>query len=150
MTSMIRTISSSKVSMLQVALGLLCHEKELIEHLHEYGVTCSYSEIRQFGLSAALQDETESFNSEKGLIQEISDNFNANLCTQNGLQQTHSMATIVTQIVHSDEKGSRKHITRIKKDEIKEATLDDTPMKIYTGERSLLCPNILLKMAFFP
>ena len=45
-SSMIRTISTTKVSMLQVGLGLLCNDKKLIKHMHDYGVTCSYQEIR--------------------------------------------------------------------------------------------------------
>ena len=52
-SSMIRTVTNKKVSMLQVGLGLQCHEKKLIDQLHEYGVTCSYLEVRQFRISAA-------------------------------------------------------------------------------------------------
>ena len=40
-SSIVTTIGSSKVSMLQVALGLFVREKKTIEYLQEYGVASS-------------------------------------------------------------------------------------------------------------
>ena len=42
MSSMIKTVMTSRVSILQVALGLEVQEKRLIEHLYEHRVTASY------------------------------------------------------------------------------------------------------------
>ena len=42
MSNMIKTVMTSRISILQVALGLEVHEKRLIEHLYEYRVTASY------------------------------------------------------------------------------------------------------------
>ena len=84
-SSMITTIATSKVSMLQVALGLLVQDKKHIEHLYEYGVTSSYDEVRRFKISAAhsaIQENEQYFDSEEGLIQGVSDNFDAHLSTQ--------------------------------------------------------------------
>ena len=78
-SSMIRTVSNYKVSMLQVALGLLCNSSKLIEHFHDYGVTCSYNEIRQFRASAAVKGHNKTLDSSHGLIQGISDNFRARM-----------------------------------------------------------------------
>ena len=91
--------------MLQVALGILVQEKKLIEHLYEYRVTASYDEIRRFKISAAAtltnSDTDKILKPKNGLIQGVTDNFDANLCTQNGLKQTHSLATIITQHCNS-------------------------------------------------
>ena len=51
-SGMINTIVSSKTSMLQVALGMLVQEKQLIEHLHEYGVTSTYPKIQDISSSS--------------------------------------------------------------------------------------------------
>ena len=48
MSSMIKTVITSRVSILQVALGLEVQEKRLIEYLCEYRVTASYNEVRRF------------------------------------------------------------------------------------------------------
>ena len=84
---MINSIAFSKTSMLQVALGLLVQEKRLIQHLHEYGVTATYDEVRRYKISAAAANKTQTrLGSTKGLIQGISDdNFDAHLSTPNGL-----------------------------------------------------------------
>ena len=42
MSNMIKTVMTSRISILQVALGLEVQEKRLIEHLYEYRVTASY------------------------------------------------------------------------------------------------------------
>ena len=100
MSSMIKTVMTSRVSILQVALGLEVQEKRLIEHLYEYRVTASYDEVGRFRHSAAFsagQSPLLKFKSKGGLIQGISDNFDAHLCTQNGLQQTHALASIICQ-----------------------------------------------------
>ena len=57
-------------------------------------------EVRRFKISAAHQtseQKTVPLDSNDGLIQGISDNFDTNLSTQNELKQTHSLATIIVQ-----------------------------------------------------
>ena len=76
-----------------------------------------------------LSTEGVALNHEHGLIQGISDNFDANLSTQNGLKQTHSMATAPS---ISEE---RQPIPRVKQKEVKEVRLEDAEYKIYTGEK---------------
>ena len=60
-------VVASKFSMLQVLLGLLVQKKQLIDHLHEYGVTASYDEFRRFKISAAaaLTKQEQSIRLEK-------------------------------------------------------------------------------------
>ena len=52
-SSIVTSMASSKVSMLQVALGLKVREKKTVEYLREYGVTSSYDEVRRFKISSA-------------------------------------------------------------------------------------------------
>ena len=87
----------------------------MINHLYEYGITASYDEIRRFKISAASSSgkEITQFNCENGLIQGVSDNFDATLSTQNGSKQTHSLASIVTQ----QKTGSRNEKTNSKIEE---------------------------------
>ena len=89
MSSMIKTVMTWRVSILQVALGLEVQEKRLIEHLCEYRVTASYNEVRRFRISTAfwaVQSPLLKSNSKGGLIRGISDNSDAHLCTQNAIQ----------------------------------------------------------------
>ena len=91
---MITNAGTSNISMLQVALGLLVQDKRLIEHLNEYRVTASDDEVCRFKISAAAAstslDTSKNLRQNNGLIQGVSDNFDANLSTQNGLKQTFS------------------------------------------------------------
>ena len=87
-SGMISSIIIDKTSMLQVALADLINEMRLIEHLHEYGVTCTYTESRRFKTyAAAANKELVKLEATNGLIQAACDNFDANLSTQNGLKQ---------------------------------------------------------------
>ena len=52
-SSMNITIATSKVTILQVALGLLIQEKRLLEVLYKYSVTASDLEEQRFKISVA-------------------------------------------------------------------------------------------------
>ena len=86
---MIASTASSTISMLQVTRGLLVQEKRVIEQLHECGVTASYDEVRRFTISTATtstnKDRSKNLKQNGGLVQRVSNNFDANLCTQNGI-----------------------------------------------------------------
>ena len=61
----------------------------LIEHLHEYGVTCTYTESRRLKTyDAAASKQLVKLEDTDGLIQAVCDNFDPNLSTQNELKQT--------------------------------------------------------------
>ena len=89
-SNIIAGVVTSKVSMVQDAMGLLVQKKQLIDQLYEYGVTASYDEIRRFKISeaAASSKQEQSIRLEKGyrLIRGVSDNFDALRSTQNGLK----------------------------------------------------------------
>ena len=123
-TGMINTICNNRTSMLQVALGLLVEGKKDLEHLHEYATVSTYDETRRFKISAASSGGTQvKLDATKGMVQGSSDNFDANLCTQNGIKQTHCMATIITQ--NASEMKERKPIRRLTKVECAKATFED-------------------------
>ena len=98
--SIITSSKSSKTTMLQLALSLVAHSKGVIEHFHEYGMSSTYHKLWRFKVLAVAKNVkkmsfTGDFKAETGLIQIVSDSFDANMHTQNGLKQTHAMATII-------------------------------------------------------
>jgi hypothetical protein len=113
----------SKPTMLQVALGVLAHDKKLIEHLHDYGITSTYQEVRRYKVSAAVSSGSLSLNlqSSDGLIQIISDNFDAHIHSQNGMKQTNGLATIITQSVSGSNNRTdfNPKIPRLREEELK-------------------------------
>ena len=143
MSSMIKAVMTSRVSILQVALGLEVQEKRLIEHLYEYRVTASYHEVRRFRICTAFsagQSPLLKFASKGGLIQGMSNNFNAHLCTQNGLQQTHAWASIICQPSSpDDDKMKRENIPRLKKQQLSKIQLSNIEKKNFAGERNQKC-----------
>ena len=137
-SSIVTSMVCSKVSMMQVALGLFVREKKIIKFLHEFGVTSSYDEVRRFKISAAhqtSQQKTVPLDSKDGLIQGVSDNFDANLSTQNGLKQTHSLATIVLQHREQPQTEKRDPIPRLIKSELATVELNEPELKIYKGQQ---------------
>ena len=80
--------------------------------MHDFGVTCSYSEVLRFKASAATtaaQDVHSNLrtltDAKHGLIQAVADNFNANISSQNCLRSTHALALLLTQ---DNKRGKRK------------------------------------------
>ena len=107
----------------------------MINHLYGYGITASYDEIRRFKISAASSSgkEITQFNCENGLIQGVSDNFDATLSTQNGLKQTHSLASIVIQHNRKPAQRTRKPIPRLKKNQLSTTKLNSIELRIFSG-----------------
>ena len=81
--------------MLQLALALEVDSKKTVETLYSFGVTLTYHALRRFKISAAVYEDSEKPKVAKHLIQFISDNFDYDVSTPNGLKQTHALATIV-------------------------------------------------------
>lgn len=100
---------------LQIALGvLLRHSKALVNLMHDFGVTCSYDEVLRFKKSpaaAATKEFALSGISSSGLdmVQVVSDNFDADISSQNGKLSTHSLAVLVTQPEHNDSEYEKIH-----------------------------------------
>ena len=73
----------------------MIRKKEIVERLYEYGVACSYDELKRFRSSVAC-GASERVNKEilkphtKDLVQAVADNFDYNISFMNGLKQTHT------------------------------------------------------------
>ena len=115
--NIVTSIVTNRHTSLQVALGVKAREKSIIECLHNFLVTASYDEILRFKASvahtAALSQELTGLKEcSSGLVQTIADNFDANISSQNGLQSTHALAILVTQIQQGEiGLGINKHKT---------------------------------------
>ena len=152
-SNIVTSMTSSKVSMLQISLGLFVREKKIIECLQELGVTSSYDEVRRFKISAAHHASKDHLilDSEKGLIQGVSDNLDANLSTQNSLKQTHSLATVLLQcgnLTHVAD--SRSPIPRLKKEDLSSVELHEPKMRIFIGKKKPNVPPAFSKKGILP
>ena len=129
----------SKVSMLQISLGLFVREKKIIECLQELGVTSSYDKVRRFKISAAHHANKDHYilDSEKGLILGVSDNFDANISTPNCLKQTHSLTTALLQcgnLTHVADFRSPIRRSKKKKKDLSSVELHEPKMRIFKGK----------------
>ena len=71
-SNIVTYIATSKVSMLQIALGLFVNEKKFIKCFQELGVTSSYDEINRFKLSVDQHVSATGSKTYKGLQFECS------------------------------------------------------------------------------
>ena len=110
--------------------------------LHDFGITCSYDEVRQFKKSAAVA-ATESTNltgiseTSQSMIQTIVDNFDADISSQNGKLSTHSLAILMTQTadVETSPKQTGETIKRIQHSEMTEAIDYTVDIEHYRGPK---------------
>ena len=101
----VTSIVTGTTSMLQLSLGLLVSEKKLWkDYTIRFKVTAAASS-NKLGSNLNL-------NANDGLIQFVAENFDAQICSQNGLQQTHGLASIVTQCSSVNEERSEKQIVK--------------------------------------
>ena len=64
-------------------------EKSLLDHTHDYGITCSYDEVlrfKSFAAQASCKNKQMRglYENSKGLIQACADNFDAQISSANG------------------------------------------------------------------
>ena len=130
---------------LQLSLGVLARKKTLIEHLNAFKITSSYQEVRQFKISAAVNAESSvvpNLNAKLGLIQIISDNFDANISSQNGRKETHGLATIICQNPSdARETTERVPIPRLPFNQLKDVQLKNVNLKFYRGVKDPPMPQ---------
>ena len=58
--SMVASSILSKPTMIQIGLGLVARDRDVIEHLHDYGVRYTHQETHRFKLSAAVNNRKSS------------------------------------------------------------------------------------------
>ena len=137
--NIVTSIVTNRHTTLQVSLGVTVREKSLIECLHNFRVTASYDEILRFKASVAhaaaqSQELTGLKECSSGLVQTIADNFDANISSQNGLQSTHALAILVTQIQQGERSDLEStNIRRLQKEEMSEEVMPEIPVQRYRG-----------------
>ena len=124
----------------QISLAVLLRDsKELIQHMHEFGVTCSYDELLRFKKSAAVAASKHAelcgiSDSTDGLVQVVVDNFDADISSQNGKLSTHSLAVLVTQ--PENKRGSiEEKIPRLKKSQMGDQVKYELEIMRYNGPK---------------
>lgn len=142
--NMVTGILTHKPTSLQIALGVQTRERSKIDSLHDFGVTCTYDEVKRFKASAAMaaaQDvnkKSRAINdSTVGLIQAVADNFDANISSQNCLRSTHALALLLTQDQKTVDtpKRSRETIERVKKEDMKPPVTSNIPVQHFQGPK---------------
>ena len=133
---------------LQVALAvLLSDSKELIKAFFDFGVKCSYDDLLRFKkLAAFTANANMNFTGLKrevdSLIQGVGDNFDQEICSQNGKLQTHSMALLMTR---SDDKQSKDDmeelIPRLAMSDMAQQIPYDIEVCHYTGPKKQTLPE---------
>ena len=120
--NIVTSIVQNHYTPLQVALGVIMRDRALIDQAYAFRITCSYYEVLRFKASAALAATKERnlsgvLSSDGALIQAVADNFDANISSQNGLQSTHALAMLLTQVCvkSNDSAGEEETIIRIRK-----------------------------------
>ena len=147
--NLITSVVAKRYTSLQIALAILVERKALVDHLYDYRITCSYDELLRFRTSAAVwtvNRRTYDIIAHylKGLVQVIADNFDCDISSMNGKKQTHSLAMIVIQPddnENDDFDRAALEIPRLKKHEIRDADLPDTPHVEYTGPKKPVIPK---------
>ena len=107
--NIVTSMVTNRPTALQIALGVLVRQKSLIEQLYDFGVTSSYDGILRF--KASVAHETAKIQNFRGisdcgieLVQTVSDNYDANISSQTGLQSyslrynPHSHRVIMTTV----------------------------------------------------
>lgn len=139
--SMITSAMRNHPTTLQIDLGVLMRDsKKLVNHMHAFGVTCSYDEVLRFKKSAALAATTDMdlsgiSRAEGGLVQVVVDNFDADIFSQNGKRSTHSLAVLLTQKEQggTSSDNDKQVIKRIKKSELSEPIQYDLKIQRFSG-----------------
>lgn len=144
--NIVSSIVNNQATPLQISLGLVLHEKALIEQMYKFGICCSYDEVRRFKASAANaatenRDLMGLSSHEAGLVQAVADNFDANISSQNGLRSTHALAILITQPqVEASNDYDGNTIRRLKKDEMKDEVGNEVPVQRYQGKKKPSMP----------
>ena len=130
---------------LLIDLAVMVRKKDIVNHLHEYGIVCSYDELKKLRSSAVYHGSkgiTQSvlLHHSKGFIQAVADNFDCNISSMNGLKQTHSLAMMMLQA--GDENGEEQcQIDRLTSAEIKDNELPDVNFVQYKGPKKPEMPK---------
>ena len=149
--SIVQNVTANVFTPFQISLGLLLHEKKYITELSKYSICCSYDETKRFKQSAAVHKKFKGtvLDSKDGLIQYVTDNFDAQICSQNGIKQTHGLASIVTQPMSEEAPGSI-NIPRVAKTKLTDLQIDETNKKTFVGVRNPEISKVFVSSGVLP
>ena len=89
--------------------------------------------------------------SDMGLVQAISDNFDANITSSNGLKSSHALALLMIQVCPNTEEGQEDTtIKRLKKENVKDSTPSAIPISYYHGPKKPEMPEEVLRKCVLP
>ena len=144
--NIVTSVVTKHFTKLQLAFSVLGSDRKWIEHFHEYGITPTYQEFQRFKVSAAGSSDNndKEVRARDGLIQIVADNFDAHIHFQNGLKETHNIATIIAQPTHKYE-PSKTPIPRLKQENLKSVELKETDMKYFKGLKNPPMPESFCK-----
>ena len=140
-------VMSGRATCLQISLGVLLNQKcKLVDQFHDFGVTSSYNELRRFKISCASTMANSPrlglFDSKKGLVQVVADNYDTEISSQNGQKSTHGLAMIITQAGQPKPESANDipeipTIKRLKWDQTKTSslTLGEVNVQRYHGSK---------------
>ena len=155
--NMVTAAITNRPTPLLVDVSVKIRQRDLIETLYDFGVTCSYDEYLRFKASAASSAAKDRIfhgisHGRNGLVQVVVDNFDTEISSQNGLQSTHSLALLTTQNINNkpSDIGDTLSITRIKKLEMKADTEADVPVIDFLGPKKPRMPQHISKRTVLP
>ena len=133
--NIITNIITNQPTTRQIALAVVLNRKSLIEELYHFRVNCSYNELLRFKSSAAVAAVKDSDirgigNASSGLVQVITDTFNATISSQNGLRSTHSLAMLLAmpETNKPETAGGAGGIRHLTISDMKQSITEDAPM----------------------
>lgn len=135
---------------LQIAIGVLMRDSKcLLKHVHDYGVTCSYDELRfrKSAAVAAASDVTHQAISDatQGLVQVVADNFECDISSPNGKTSTHSLAMIIMQPSLNQDDTQAHDIPRLKKTEMNQNIDNNETVIVYNGSKNPPMPDVSMQ-----
>ena len=145
--NIVMSVVNSRATCLQISLGVLLNQKrKLVDQFHDFGVTSSYNELRRFKISCASTMANSPrlglFDSKKGLVQVVADNYDTEISSQNGQKSTHGLAMIITQAGQPKPESANDipeipTIKRLKWDQTKTSslTLGEVNVQRYHGSK---------------
>lgn len=154
--NIVTNVISGRFTPLQIALGVVLNRKGLIEQFYDFLVSCSYDEVLRFKTSAAAAAVNNAslrghVHAEDGLVQFVSDNFDAQISSQNGLLSTHSLAMLLTFVdKHGKDEPNGQTFRRIRKEEMKQQVIEDIPVHRYYGPKKPDMPSSEVNRSVLP
>ena len=98
--NMITSRTANRYTDLLLSLVVMVRKKQIVQHLYDYGVVCSYNEL--VGVEQLLPRQVKGVQGVLGhhstcLIHAVAENFDCDISSMNGLKQTHSLALMLIQ-----------------------------------------------------